>query len=33
VTQFRAGISSPLDSGPAPSVLPTEEGSGRGPPR
>lgn len=33
VTQFRAGISSAPDSGRAPSVLPTEEGSGRGPPQ
>ena len=33
VTQFRAGISSASDSGRAPSVLPTEEGPGRGPPR
>lgn len=33
VTQFRPGIGSDSDSGGKSSVLPTEEGPGRGPPR
>lgn len=33
VTQFRPGIDSDSDSGEKPTALPTEEGSGRGPPQ